>query len=140
MRKKSRFVSFIKSDGQSFTTLVEERVKEQVSNSSMIGLVRFDDHCKNRLRTMLLISVYSKKNLRSTLSVGGVDIIKSVFQIQCNDEYEFICFNKLLEQRFSDSSIDCANKFKSSLEFAIQEFPYCDGFGVACEVFQLAMR
>ena len=82
----------------------------------------------------------SKPVIKNALPTTAISIVESVFPFVHAPEYEFITSNQNLKARFTDASPECAVKFRSSLEFAFNEFPSYNGFSVACEVFQLALE
>ena len=103
-------------------------------------VLRFDDVAKNGLRESLSSLVFSRRALFKPLPIESVAIIKKVFKLVHAPEYDFICFNSALKDRFTDPSEAAAKVFTEGLEFCLKEFPYYDAFSVVCSVFSLALQ
>ena len=103
-------------------------------------VLRFDGVCRMELAQRVNGLLHGKGISNRPLPVSTISIGESGFPFAHAPEYEFVTTNPHLKMRFIDASVLGAAHFKTSLEFAFNEFPYSDAFSVVCDVFKLALE
>ena len=82
-------------------------------------VLRFDDIATNGLRQNLSSLVFSRSAHFKPLPTESVAIIKKVFKL-VPPEYDFICFNSALKDRFTDPCEAGAKTLTEGLEFCLK--------------------